>query len=158
MDEEKARQIAVRICEEFEELLDEKNIVIASADRTGRPEEACLYGEAFWRMEDAIVDMMMAQPDTRFSNEESWSASHPARQLATRICDEFEELLAEHDIKVDSNDRTGDSEEGCLFGSEYYALEDAIVGILVGEFGAGTTSEEAAPLSTEARRGTASVR
>jgi len=135
MNEKTAREIATAICGEFEGLLDEKGIIIPSADRRGRPEEACLYGEEYWRMEDGITDMLMAQPNARISNQESWSASHPARRLAIRICDEFEELLAEHSIRISSNDRTGDPEEGCLIGSEYYGLEDAITEILIDRLG-----------------------
>jgi hypothetical protein len=56
-----------------------------------------------------------------------------AREIAIRILDEFEELLAAKDIKIPSGDREGRKEEACLYGSEYYDLEDAIVGILVEE-------------------------
>ena len=142
MDEERAKQIAIRICDEFEELLDEHGIVIPSADRTGRPEEACLYGEEYWRTEDAIVDILTDEPGLRRNSAELHEANHPIRKLAIRICDEFEELLAEHDIKISSSDRTGDPEEACLLGSEYYALEDAIVQIMVEELGAGESGNE----------------
>jgi hypothetical protein len=54
-----------------------------------------------------------------------------ARELAIAIIDEFEELLAEHGIKVPSEDREGREDEACIYGSEYYALEDAIVAILM---------------------------
>lgn len=142
MDEEQAREIAIQICSRFEDLLDEKNIMIPSADRTGRPEEACLYGEEYWCLEDTIADMLAELPATRFTDEGIDYASHPLRQLAIRICDEFEELLAEKDIKVQSNDRTGDEDEACLFGSEYYALEDGIVDILREELGDGASAIE----------------
>jgi hypothetical protein len=39
-------------------------------------------------------------------------------------------LLAEHGIKIPSDDREG-REEAFIYGSEYYALEDAIVAILM---------------------------
>jgi hypothetical protein len=54
-----------------------------------------------------------------------------ARELAIAIVDEFEELLAERGIKIPSRDRKGDEEEACIYGSEYYALEDAVVAILM---------------------------
>jgi CRISPR/Cas system CMR-associated protein Cmr3 (group 5 of RAMP superfamily) len=54
-----------------------------------------------------------------------------ARELAIAVIDEFEELLAEHGIKIPSGDRKGNEEEACLYGSEYYALEDGIVAILM---------------------------
>jgi predicted HTH domain antitoxin len=53
-----------------------------------------------------------------------------ARRIAIRILDEFEELLAEKGIRIPSSDREGRSEEACLYGSEYYRLEDAITAIL----------------------------
>jgi hypothetical protein len=60
-----------------------------------------------------------------------------ARAVAIRIIDEFEELLAEKGIMVPSKDREGGEEEACLYGTEYYALEDAVVGVVRGECGAG---------------------
>ncbi len=54
-----------------------------------------------------------------------------ARDIAIQILDEFEELLAAKGIKVPSDDREGRKEEACLYGSEYYELEDAVTGILV---------------------------
>ena len=131
MNKEHARELAIQILDEFEELLDEHSIMIPSADRTGRVEEACLYGEAYWQLEDAIADILIELPKVSVVAEHVWDAGHPLRSLAIRICGEFEELLAQHDIKIPSSDRTGDLDEACLYGSEYYALEDAIVDILV---------------------------
>ena len=54
-----------------------------------------------------------------------------ARELAFAIIGDFEELLAEHDIMVPSKDREGCEEEACIYGTEYYLLEDAITDILV---------------------------
>ena len=34
---------------------------------------------------------------------------------------------------VPSKDREGRPEEACLYGTEYYLLEDAVVGVLMGE-------------------------
>jgi len=42
MNEERACEIAIRIRDEFEDSLDEKNIIIPSADRKGVPGEARL--------------------------------------------------------------------------------------------------------------------
>lgn len=42
------------------------------------------------------------------------------RRIAIEILDEFEELLAEKDIKIPSNDRESDSRnEASLYGTEY---------------------------------------
>jgi hypothetical protein len=46
---------------------------------------------------------------------------------------------------VPSKDRQG-GEEACLYGEEYYALEDAVVGILMAEFGG--KAEDRAALET----------
>ncbi|MEK6677578.1 MAG: hypothetical protein AABZ47_18235, partial [Planctomycetota bacterium] len=72
-----------------------------------------------------------------------WDASHPVRQLAIRICDKFVDLLAEKNIVIPSKDRTGDAEEACFYGPEYYALEDAVVGILVEELVSGAAGRRA---------------
>ena len=53
------------------------------------------------------------------------------REIAIEILDEFEELLAAKGIKIPSDDReSGGENEACLYGSEYYELEDAIADIL----------------------------
>jgi len=56
MNEETARELASAIIGDFEELLAEHNIVIPSADREGREEEACIYGRStiFSRMQSRI--------------------------------------------------------------------------------------------------------
>ncbi len=57
-----------------------------------------------------------------------------SRKLAIKIIDEFEELLAKYDIKLPSNEREGNEEEACIFGADYYDLEDKITEILNEEF------------------------
>ena len=54
-----------------------------------------------------------------------------ARELAFAIIGDFEELLAENGIRIPSADREGREEEACIYGTEYYLLEDAITDILV---------------------------
>ena len=61
MDEEHAREIAVRILNGFEELLDEYNIVTPSVERAGDSEEACLYGSVYYALEDAVVDILVEE-------------------------------------------------------------------------------------------------
>jgi len=56
-----ARSLAIAICDGFEDLLDAKDITIPSPDREGRPEEARLYGDAYWQMEDIITDILMEE-------------------------------------------------------------------------------------------------
>jgi hypothetical protein len=135
MDQEKAKEVALQIRDEFEDLLDEKNITVPSADRQGVPGEARLYGEENSRLEEAIVGMLIEHADGLTPDGDVDDADHPIRQLAISICDEFEELLDEKGIMIPSSDREGREEEACLYGSEYYALEDAIVEILVARLG-----------------------
>jgi len=52
------------------------------------------------------------------------------RQIAIKILGEIEELLKEKEIKIPSDDRRGAKEEACIFGPEYYYLEDKITEIL----------------------------
>jgi len=54
-----------------------------------------------------------------------------ARRIAIQILDEFEEMLAGKGIKIPSKDREGREEEACIYGCEYYELEDTIVDILM---------------------------
>ena len=56
-----------------------------------------------------------------------------ARRVAIEILDEFEEMLDRKGIMIPSEDREGGKEEACLYGSEYYSLEDAVKDILVDE-------------------------
>lgn len=52
------------------------------------------------------------------------------RNLAIRIIDEFENLLSMYNIKLPSEDRENDETEACIFGKNYYELEDNITEIL----------------------------
>ncbi len=52
------------------------------------------------------------------------------RNLAIRIIDEFENLLSMYNIKLPSEDRENDETESCIFGKNYYELEDNITEIL----------------------------
>ena len=52
------------------------------------------------------------------------------REHAAQICDVFEELLAEHGIVIPNDEREGEEDEACLFGDDYYWVEDSVVEIL----------------------------
>lgn len=53
-----------------------------------------------------------------------------SRKLAIKIIDKFEELLAKYDIKLPNNEREGNEEEACIYGTDYYDLEDKITEII----------------------------
>ena len=56
------------------------------------------------------------------------------REIAIEIIKEFEELLGRKGIQIPSQDREGNPEEACLYGSEYYELEDGVTDILKKHF------------------------
>jgi hypothetical protein len=130
MNEEEARRRAWKILGEVEALLAAKGIVIPSSDREGVPGEARLYGEEKTRLEKAIVGILLQHAGAAMTDDDVGDASHPLRQLAIEILDEFEELLEAKGIKIPSHDREGREEEACLYCTEYYELEDAVVGVL----------------------------
>lgn len=74
-----------------------------------------------------------------------------AREVAIQILDEFEELLAAKAVKIPSDDREGREEEACLYASEYYALEDAVVGILVERTADNVRNQEEVPSTARGR-------
>lgn len=59
------------------------------------------------------------------------------RKVAIEILDEFEEMLGRKGIRVPSDDRALDEQEvtqACLYGHEYYELEDTVTAILKQSF------------------------
>ena len=54
------------------------------------------------------------------------------RDLAIRIIDEFESLLSNYDIKIPSEEREQKENEACIYGTQYYDLEQSIIEILDG--------------------------
>lgn len=54
----KTRGLAIQILDMFEEMLDEKGIMIPDDDRTGAEGEACLYGTTYGCLEDKIVNLL----------------------------------------------------------------------------------------------------
>lgn len=46
--------------------------------------------------------------------------------FASEIIDIVEDVLCEEDIYIESDERTGDESESCIYGSVYYDLEDKI--------------------------------
>ena len=52
------------------------------------------------------------------------------REKAIQIIEQFENLLSKKNIKIPSEDREDNEDESCIYGTEYYELEDAIVEIL----------------------------
>ena len=61
MEEEEARELAFAFIGEFEELLERHDITIPSKDREGREEEARIYGDAYYELEDRIVEILLGK-------------------------------------------------------------------------------------------------
>lgn len=54
----KTRALAIEILDIFENMLDEKGIMIPDEDRTGDEGEACLYGMTYGNLEDEIYELL----------------------------------------------------------------------------------------------------
>lgn len=52
------------------------------------------------------------------------------RGITIMILEMFEDMLADKGIVIPDDDREGDEEEACLYGSTYYELEDKITELL----------------------------
>jgi len=123
MNEETARELAFSIIGDFEELLAEYDIVIPSADREGREEEACIYGTEYYLLEDAITDILV-------KGSRRTGKTAQARELAFNILEEFEETLDYHRIKVPSVDPERGTSQVALCMPEWDRLRDGIVKLL----------------------------
>lgn len=56
------------------------------------------------------------------------------RNIAIKILDIFEDMLSEKNIIISDEDREGNEDEGFLYGTTYYNLEDEITSLLENEF------------------------
>ena len=82
-----------------------------------------------------IFEVVMITHSVPYEKARSVIKMERERKIAIEILDEFEELLAEKDIKIPSNDREPDGQnQAFLYGTEYYDLEDKITDILKREF------------------------
>ena len=55
----KVRKVALDICELFEDLLDEHDIIIPDDDREDDEAEARIYGETYAELEDNVKEILM---------------------------------------------------------------------------------------------------
>lgn len=124
MKEEKARELAFAIIGgDFEELLAENGIMLPSADREGREEEACIYGTEYYLLEDAITDILV-------KGSKRVRKTQQARDMAFRIIEEFEETLDHFHIRVPSADPARATSAVALCMPEWDRLRDGIVKLL----------------------------
>ena len=52
------------------------------------------------------------------------------RGIAIMIMDIFEDMLADKGIMIPDEEREGDEDEACIYGSTYYELEDKIAELI----------------------------
>lgn len=57
-NEIRIRTTAADICGLFEDLLETHNIQIPSEDRTGDESEACIYGDKYYELENAVSEIL----------------------------------------------------------------------------------------------------
>ena len=53
-----------------------------------------------------------------------------SNELAINIIDKLEDLLMEKNIKIRNENREGKDDEACIYGTDYYNLENSIIEIL----------------------------
>ena len=98
MNREQAQGLAFAIIScEFEELLAEHGIQLPSDHREGREEEASLYGEVYYLLEERITDILVRGSKRTGRQQQEFD-------IARQILEEFEEVLDYHRIKVPSAD------------------------------------------------------
>lgn len=56
IDKDTIIQLAHNVLDDFEDMLADKGIKIPSEDREGNEEEACLFGDAYYDLEDKVID------------------------------------------------------------------------------------------------------
>lgn len=62
--------------------------------------------------------------------EELFESVGKTRGIAIMILDIFEGMLNDKGIIIPDEDREGDEDEACLYGTTYYELEDEITELL----------------------------
>jgi hypothetical protein len=124
MEEQEAREMAIVILDEFEELLAEHDIVIPSDDREGREEEACLYGSQYYELEDEITDLLLPVSDRPGSKQ--W-----AREVSFEVLEAFEEILKRHGIEIPSGELGRQESDAAIYGQDYDRLRGKVIEILL---------------------------
>ena len=78
------KEVAILILEQFENVLDRNNISIPDNDREGGEDEARIYGETYYQLEDTIVDILTEHVENRILA--------PLYQNNQILLDEFKKL------------------------------------------------------------------
>lgn len=65
-----------------------------------------------------------------FINKKRKCKTEENREIAINIIEEFEKLLEKNYIKIPNESREDAKDESCIYGDDYYELEDTITEIL----------------------------
>jgi len=125
MEEQEAREMAIVILDEFEELLAEHDIVIPSEDREGREEEACLYGSQYYDLEDEIVSLLTQAP--KRPQPQRW-----AREVSFQILEALEYVLKRHNLEIPSGEMGRQESDAAIYGQNYDQLRSRVIRLLLG--------------------------
>ena len=71
-DETQLRSIADTIIDLFEDILDKNDISIPDDYRQGDPDEARIYGDTYYALEDSIVRILERLATTTLLQKELW--------------------------------------------------------------------------------------
>jgi hypothetical protein len=142
MDAYEARELAFGILMEFEEILEEYNVTILSADRKGREQEVRLCETEYCVLEDAITGILRRYKIIR---------SRERGRVAFRIIGEIEKTLCEAGVSVPPGLSTTHSAFAHIGQKEYERLREAVIRLLAGERpGSGSQSQRSFRPSDEA--------
>jgi hypothetical protein len=124
MDAYEAREVASAVLMEFEEVLDECDVTIPSADREGREEEVRLYETEYCVLEDAITGILRKYKIIR---------SRERGRVAFRIIGEIEKTLCEAGVSVPPGLSATHSAFPHIGQKEHERLREVVIGLLAGE-------------------------
>ncbi len=145
MEEEKARELAFAILTEFEEVLDEYDVRIPSADREGREEEARLCGTEYYVLVDAITEILRKNGSRRISLRD-------ARRVSFLILEEIEETLRDGGVSLPPGLVAGPYGYPRIGEKEWDRLREIIIGVLTGRGGPAQSRPTSPPSNLPARR------
>ena len=100
-------------------------------------ERQCMSGDEIWQylyiqttkeLKEAIANANAKANSS--DDKQEFNGLSKAKNVAIAILDIFEDMLSEKDIMIPDEDREDNEDEGCLYGTTYYELEDQIVEIL----------------------------
>lgn len=87
-----------------------------------------LYNQTTKELKEAVASVK-TNPNSSNCKQE-FNGLPKSKNVAIAILDIFEDMLSEKDIMIPDEDREGNEDECCLYGTTYYDLEDQIIEVL----------------------------